>query len=140
MLRNEIKDWRELEVLLKALIVPKPKVKDIRDFYNEKLDYLVTTSVIYRKHGKPNTIIGIAECFTSSMRDIFNYALKEDKFEILALLNRVIESEFTIFRCYVEIYFLTEDSRQELYSVLRAIYDKYEDHKKVQLDNYHHNE
>jgi len=140
MLRNQIKDWKELGVLLQALIVPKPKVMDIRDFYSDELDVLVESSLVFKRYGKPSTIIGIADCFMSSVKDIFIYALQEDEFEILELLDKVVLSQFTIFGGYSEIYVLEEHTRVEVHKTLCAMENFYNQFKLKQLNKYGYHE
>jgi len=136
MLRNEIEDWDKLVVILNTLVVPKPRVLDIRDFYTAELDLLVTTSINCKKNGKPNTIIGIADCFMSSIKDIFVYALKEDRFEILELLDKVVMCQITIFAGYAEIYISEGTVRKEVHRTLCIMESFYDEFKVKQLNKY----
>ena len=136
MLRTEIEDWGKLVDILSALVVPKPRVLDIRDFYTEELDLLVTTSIQCKRNGKPNTIIGIADCFMSSVKDIFVYALKEDRFEILELLDNVVLCQMTIFAGYAEIYVQEEAVRKEVHRTLCIMESFYDEFKVKQLNKY----
>ena len=136
MLRNEINNWKSFSEILKLMVIPKPSVKDIRDFYTEELDYMVQSSLRFKKYGKPQTIIGIGECFMSSIKDIFIYALQEDEFEVLEILDSVVLSQFTIFSGYAEIYYTDEKVRKNAHYALCDMEDSYNEFKLKQLNKY----
>jgi hypothetical protein len=136
MLRNEINNWKNFREILKLMVIPKPKVLNIRDFYTEELDFLVQSSLVFKKYGKPNTITGIADCFMSSIKDIFVYALKEDEFEVLELLDKVVVCQFNIFAGYAELYLTEHNTRIEVQRTLCSMEEFYNDFKLKQLNKY----
>jgi len=136
MLREQIKDWKALQEYLEPLIISKPSVADIREFYTEELDFLVVTSLLYKKYGKPRSIVGIAQCFMSNIKDLFVYALQEDQFEVLDMLDRIVDSQFTIFSCYAEVYMQEENISAEVHATLCMMEDTYNKFKTRQLNNY----
>lgn len=136
MLRKTIKSWEDIEDKLSSLLVYKPKMKDIDGFFNKDFEWFIVNSAFFHRNGIPTTIINIADYFVSAMRDVYRYALKEDQFEILRMIDEAVKCQFRIFEAHCEVYCTKQDMKNQILNLLKEIREEYEDYKKKQLKNY----